>query len=229
MQAGRSPRGDLAPPRPGGWQAGRHLPLGSPPNGDRASPRRSGGDLHTFSPTVTHTLPTPRDTRTLPRSQPHTHSHTYPLCDTRDVLTSALHHTVSGCLCVCLCYAGTHHPYKPSASPGGCTLAPLPDVHSPWLTLWTASPQRWDSGSNSPLHAGLQATLPAWCLEILHDCCPGPAEDTAQIPTRGSDPGPSCCLTPLFPDSMHPSSHTICSLEDTLGTHRPLGSSPVFF
>ena len=75
MQAGRSPRGDLAPPRPGGCQAGRHLPLGAPPNGDRASPRRTGGDLHTFSPTVTHThsqLP-----GTLVPSPAHNHTHTH--------------------------------------------------------------------------------------------------------------------------------------------------------
>lgn len=179
-------RGGLAPPRPGGWaRAGWDIGV---PHDTPGICRHARPQSHTH----THTPTLPVTTRP-PLTQPHTHTHTPSLGYSGTCWL--LHRTTRSQgvrLSLLLMYTP---PYEPSATqPVVCCqrwqACPTPDVHSSWLTHTPDSPHplHREHGSSSPLDTGLLATLPAWCPEILLDCCPGPA---AWVPTWESDPGPS--------------------------------------
>ena len=104
------------------------------------------------------------------------------------------------------------------------------------LTLQTASPPHWDSGSNSThQHTGLPATLPAWCPRISMTSGPDllkTRESGHQLPRCPHESQIRARAAIQHPLSLIPYTHphTTSPLWGTLwGTHRSLSSSPVLF
>lgn len=119
----------------------------------RPGPRREGGATHTFTGTLLYTHNYTR-TFSLIHTSPHTH-----VSYMRDVLTSALDSTDSGCLS--LPSTRTHLPHKASDTQRTVwcldvphTLIPPPNVHSSQFTLQTGALGCTERGTTSPPRTG---------------------------------------------------------------------------